>query len=190
MINKIRTKGFTLIETLVAVLLLTTAVAGPLTIASKGLTATLVAKNQFTAFYLAQDGIEQVRFIRDSNALCLASGGACTASATWLSLLDQCVSANGSAVCNIDSIQATVCTQGTANCAAIMNYDSTGHYFSYTTGSPSKERFIRSISIQNDPAGVTTPVNEAIVTVTVSWSDIAGVTRKPITVRENIFKWQ
>ena len=50
-------RGFTLIETLIAVLILTTAIAGPLTIASKGLTATLVAKDQISAFYLAQDAV-------------------------------------------------------------------------------------------------------------------------------------
>src|SRR3989344_3852661 len=87
MINKIKNRGFTLIETLIAVLLLSVAITGPLTIASKGLTATLVAKDQFIAFYLAQDAVEYVRYVRDSNCLAAVGGaGGCAASA-WLANL-------------------------------------------------------------------------------------------------------
>lgn len=187
MINK-NPKGFTLIETLLAVLLLSIAIVGPLSITAKGMTTTLVAKDQFVAFYLAQDAIEQVRFIRDS--ACLAAGTSPCPLGTWLSSLSLCTNASGSAVCNIDSIQGTVCTQGSANCAAVLNYDSTTSYYGYTSGTPTVQKFIRSISIKNDPTGVTTPVDEAIVTVTVTWSDLAGVTHQPVTVRENIFRWQ
>src|SRR3990167_9485995 len=83
-------RGFSLIETLVAVLLLATAITGPLTIASKSFLVATVAKDQVTAFYLAQDAVEYVRFARDSNKL---SGS------DWLSGsvvdLDNCVSTNG-----------------------------------------------------------------------------------------------
>jgi prepilin-type N-terminal cleavage/methylation domain-containing protein len=71
MINRIlkQARGFTLVETLVAVLLLTVAIAGPLTIISKSLITALVAKDQVTAFFLAQDAVEYVRFVRDTNKL-------------------------------------------------------------------------------------------------------------------------
>jgi len=181
--------GFTLIETLVAVLLLAITITGPLTIASKGLTATMVAKDQFIGFYLAQDAIEQVRFLRDSS--CLASGGGPTGcpSASWLSGLGSCVSADGSASCYIDSVQGTVgawASCPTSSC--ILNYDSGNKYFSYTSGSRSAQQFIRIVKIQNDPAGASP--DEAVVTVEVNWSDRAGITRVPIKVRENIFRWQ
>lgn len=179
-------KGFTLIETLVAVLLLSLAIGGPLTIASKGLTATLVAKDQFIGFYLAQDAIEQVRFLRDS--ACLASGGGpsgCPAG-SWLSSFGSCVSADGSASCYLDSIQGTV-TACSGACPT-LNYDSTNKYFSYTSGTRSAQQFIRTVTIQNNPSG--SSPDEAIVTVSVSWTDRAGITRVPITVRENIFRWQ
>ena len=181
--------GFTLIETLVAVLLLAITITGPLTIASKGLTATMVAKDQFIGFYLAQDAIEQVRFLRDSS--CLASGGGPTGcpSASWLSGLGSCVSTDGSASCYIDSVQGTVgawASCPTSSC--ILNYDSGNKYFSYTSGSRSAQQFIRIVKIQNDPAGASP--DEAVVTVEVNWSDRAGITRVPIKVRENIFRWQ
>jgi len=54
-------KGFTIIETLVAVTLLMIAIAGPLLIASKGLTSALYAKDQMTASYLAQEAMETIK---------------------------------------------------------------------------------------------------------------------------------
>ncbi len=175
-------KGFTLIETLVAVMLLSLAIAGPLTIASKSLNATLVSKDQFIAFYLAQDAIEQVRYLRDTSALCLAAGsssGSCAGVTDWLSRLALCVSVDG---CKIDTVQDTV-TSCVGACTT-LNYDAANHYYSYTSGSLSPQRFIRTIKITN------TVADEAVVTVTVSWSDLAGVTHLPVTVRENIFRWQ
>lgn len=188
MINNM--KGFTLIETLIAVLLLATALTGPLTIASKGLTATLVAKDQFTAFYLAQDAMEQVRFLRDS--ACLSAGpqivsGGCPVD-IWLSNLTSCTDANG---CYLDSLaqQPTtpqVCPSGIC---PTMSYDSTNKIFNYnfsysSTVAKTPQQFVRKVRIT--PSGT----DEAVVTVTVTWSDIAGVTHAPITVRENIFRWQ
>lgn len=187
MINKVKQpQGFTLIETLVAVLLLVTAIAGPLTIASKGLTATLVAKDQFIGFYLAQDAMEHIRFVRDSNTL---SGG------DWLTgdgsasgiNLSACISADGTATCYLDSLSTHPAspTSCSGTCPT-MRFDPTNIYFNYNSGLTSTpQRFVRTISIQND--GVS---DEATVTITVSWTDIAGVTRVPITVRENIFSWQ
>ena len=54
-------KGFTIIETLVAVTLLMISIAGPLLIAGKGLTSALYAKDQMTASYLAQETMEIVK---------------------------------------------------------------------------------------------------------------------------------
>ena len=67
MINKM--KGFTLIETLVAILLLSSAIAGPMTIAARGLYASTIVRNEVTAYYLAQDAMEYIRYARDSNSL-------------------------------------------------------------------------------------------------------------------------
>ena len=183
-------QGFTLIETLIAVLLLAMSIAGPLTIASKGLTSTLVAKDQFIGFYLAQDAIEQVRFLRDS--ACLASGGGptgCPVSGAngWLSGLNNCLTSVNPDGCYLDSLATnptspTACTGGVCE---TMRYDTTNHVFNYNQAVPlTPQRFIRTIKITN-----TTP-DEAVVTVEVNWSDRAGITRVPIKVRENIFRWQ
>jgi prepilin-type N-terminal cleavage/methylation domain-containing protein len=59
-------RGFTLIETLVAVTILTLSVVGPLFSASRALVATQISRDHLTASYLAQEGIEYVRMMRDN----------------------------------------------------------------------------------------------------------------------------
>lgn len=177
MINKMRdiAKGFTLIETLIAVLLLTTAVAGPLTIASKGLSAALVARDQMIAFYLAQDGVEYVRFIRDSNKL---AGGA------WLAGLDACVSADG---CTVDPAAGIVQACPGSGCPTLRKASSGDDvYFSYLSGTETPQNFVRTVTLESPPTGETT---EAVLTVNVSWRAQSGVTRS-VEVQENLYDWQ
>lgn len=59
------TKGFTLIETMVAVTILSLSIAGPLFTASRTMVATEISRDQLTASYLAQEAIEYVRALRD-----------------------------------------------------------------------------------------------------------------------------
>jgi prepilin-type N-terminal cleavage/methylation domain-containing protein len=183
------TQGFTLIETLVAVLLLSTAVVGPLTVASKGLSAALVARDQMVAFYLAQDAVEYVRFVRDSNKL---------AGLAWLSGLADCTGASG---CYLDTlgndVDSTIggiqpvndCPSASSGgCPAIQKYDDgAGHkYFSYLQGASTPQRYVRSITIATPQTGETT---EGVLTVQVSWRAQSGLVRY-VTVRENVYDWQ
>lgn len=62
-------RGFTLIETMVAVSILTLAVAGPLYTASRAIVAAETSRDRLTASYLAQEGIEYVRMMRDNEYL-------------------------------------------------------------------------------------------------------------------------
>jgi len=187
-------QGFTLIETLVAVLLLATSIAGPLTIASKGLNSALVAKDQITAYFLAQDAVEYIRYKRDT--ACLAAGAPCTTDPTaWLATVSNCISADGSKKCTLDSTNnnpatPTVCP--VAGCVPIR-YDSTNNRFTYAGGGGTVTTlFTRTVSIINPYGGSTscTPAGkcEAMVVVTVSWND-TGVARS-VVVRESIFNWQ
>ena len=61
--------GFTLIETLVAVMLLSVAIVAPMSLATRSLSSAYYARDQITAFYLAQEAIEAVRAIRDGQIL-------------------------------------------------------------------------------------------------------------------------
>ncbi len=175
------TEGFTLIETMVAVLLLSIAIAGPLTIASKGLSSVLVSKDQIGAYYLAQDAIEYLRYVRDSNRL---GGGNWLTGAGATAGIDL-TACEGSTGCYLDSIQSTVSTCGAPSCP-VLNYNSSNHYYSYTSGTPSPERYIRTVKIVT-PVG--SNAGEAAVTVTVQWTGAGGLVHS-ITLREDLFNWQ
>lgn len=60
-------RGFTIVETLVAITILMIAIAGPLSIASKGLTGAITSRDQMIATYLAQESVEVIKNIRDNN---------------------------------------------------------------------------------------------------------------------------
>lgn len=65
-------QGMTLIETLVAITILTVAIAAPMSLTVQSLSASFYARDQVVAFNLAQEAIESVRSIRDGNILRIA----------------------------------------------------------------------------------------------------------------------
>lgn len=58
-------KAFTIVETLVAITVLMIAIAGPLTLSSKALTAAVDAQNTLIAINLAQSEMEYISFVKD-----------------------------------------------------------------------------------------------------------------------------
>jgi len=62
-------KSFTLVETLVAIAVLTTSILAPLSIASNSLFQARAAREQIVATYLAQEAVEMIRYVRDRNLM-------------------------------------------------------------------------------------------------------------------------
>ncbi|HEV8666874.1 MAG TPA: hypothetical protein VN665_03455, partial [Candidatus Paceibacterota bacterium] len=160
-----------------------------------------ISKDQNSAFNLAQDAVEYVRFARDTNCLTINAGTGCTgglitASPMWLHGaidLSPCVSTDGSNVCYFDSLNntpaaPTQCNNGTLNVCNVIDYDPTNNYFTYSTANTLATIFTRSVSIKYNPActGTCNPA-EADVVVTVSWSDPVA---HSIQVNESIYDWQ
>jgi len=178
MINKhLSKRGFTLLETLVAILILTMAVSAPIYIAGKSLQDARISKDETTAYYLAQDAIEYIRYARDSNTL----GGQ-----PWLTGLSSCISSDGTATCTIDSFSGAV-----APCDEVcrrLQYDPTanGGYYTYASGNYSI--FTRTISIVS-PSATIPSANEGFLTVTVEWID-GGTVVHHIQVEEDLLNWQ
>lgn len=162
-------KAFTVIETLVAISILTVAIAGPLTIAQRSLQSALFARDQITALYLAQEGLDLARAYRDRNALIVLRG----ATLGWLTGLETC-----SVGCTIDPSTATVagCVGGV--CPA-MRYDSSRNLYQYTTGSNS--RFTRTIRV------TVVDSSSALVEATVSFT--TGSIPRSVVARTLITSW-
>ena len=160
-----------MIESLVAITILITAILGPITIASKGIASAGYVRDQTTAFFLAQEGLEYVRNIRDSNAFVTPPGG-------WLSGLSTCVPPGA---CIIDSPNNTINT-----CAGVcpaIRYDNSTHLYGYdsTFGATN---FTRTINISS-----TVPDEEVVVSSVVTWKRAAFLERT-VVLEETLFHWQ
>ena len=83
--------GFTLIEMIIAVFIFTVSLTALMAISSRGLRTAKEAQNQVVADYLALEGIEIVRNLRDSALLSLEDVS------TWQNVFDQdgCLSQGG-----------------------------------------------------------------------------------------------
>lgn len=186
-------KGFTLIETMVAVTILTFAVVGPLTAASRAIVASQIARSQLTANYLAQEGIEYVRAMRDNEYLAAYQAGGSGVSATaWNNFL------NVSGAASIKDCKATLCTldpmrtMGTGSGLALTQcsgasctplYLANGVYTQTSTISGAVAtpftRTVRAIDI---------PPNDASIVSTVSWN-FHGIPYS-VVVTDNLTPWQ
>jgi len=174
------TTGFTFIETLLAIFILSVAIAGPLTLASRSLGAALIAKNQTIAYYLGQDAIEYLRYARDTS--CLAGGVSPCVAPSWVS---TCSSANGG--CQVDSTNDTVtATSCEVSGCPMLKYDTGTFRFGYSSGTNSLFKRTIVIAPLNVSGGVT---KEFQIVVTVEWKDVGSVTRK-VVLQENMFLWQ
>jgi len=174
--NKKNNKGFTIIESLVAIAILVLAIIGATSAIQTGISSYIFSKNQFTAFYLAQEGFEQVRNLRDENRL---------KNRNWLYGLsvnssDPCYFGNACTVNPVESNSPSRCTAGVGNCPLLRQNASTG-FFGYNSSWPTTI-YRREIILTRINA------NEVSVLVTINWSK--GLVSRQFRARENILDWQ
>ncbi len=176
-------KAFTLVEALIAISILMIAIASPMIITQKGLLDAELSKNEMTASFLAQDGIEAVKNIRDNVALNAANG---TAENSWLSDLSGCICTIGascndpsnSAHCNIDTTQQNLAnaiyTSNSANPLEIER-DASNNFTDFILGAPAYGYSVKN-SIFSRYINIATTINpdEAKINVEVKWNEASG----------------
>jgi len=185
-------KGFTLIETMIAVTILSLAIVGPLFTASRAIVAAQSSRDQLVASYLAQEGIEYVRAMRDNEYLAAyQSGGASVSSVAWnnflnnpvqdISAITQCRMPK---VCTLDPVQGAVSPMASCpNDVCTPLYLLTNGVYSQQNLSGSKATsFIRTIQATDVSA-----TEESIVSQ-VSWS-FHGVPYS-VTITDHLTPWQ
>ena len=175
-------KGFTLIETMVAITILSFAMAGPLFTASRAIIAAETARDQLTASYLAHEGIEYVRVTRDNLYLATYHSDSGDVSGTaWVEFLAFFVQCNAALdkVCTLDprGIPA-IQTCSIGSCAPLHLVD--GVYQQREDGVPAP--FTRTIQIVD-----VSPTEEKIVSK-VSWN-FHG-TPYAVTVSDHLTAWK
>lgn len=182
--------GFTLVEAMVAISILSLAVTGPLLIAQKGLGSSVYARDQITAFYLAQEAVEYIRNVRDSNRITGIS---------WLSQFDECKEDGSGRKCQIDSQYADfspiVSPDAIKLCDSpsspnppcpVLSLDTTNNIYGYGSGGDWKPTiFTRTISIDDR----VNPNQEAVISVTISWNTKLFTPLKTFTIKEYIFNF-
>ncbi|HEY4505350.1 MAG TPA: type II secretion system protein [Candidatus Paceibacterota bacterium] len=165
-------KGFTLVEALVAISILSLSIAATFTAVQSGIQNSTIAKDQTIAFNLSQEAIEFIKNIRDENGLHSVDG----TTVNWLASIsgsasDPCYFGK---VCEIDSPLKTVTSCGSASitgsppnlCPNIRQDPVTGLY-GYNSGW-AVTNFKREIQLQQISA------DEASVVISVSWTSRAG----------------
>ena len=166
-LKNIKNKGFTMVETLVAVAILMISIAGPLTIAQKGLTAAIYARDQVIASFLAQDAMEFLKNVRDNNII------------LGLSFLDGmrlCLTGNR---CTVDTTPLAISPIAGANDTKLYNDDA-----GYKTSGINATQFSRNFYLKNiNPA--TGLANEATIVVEVAWSN--GTVQNIVSLEDQIF---
>lgn len=162
-------QGFTIVETLVAIGILITAIAAPLTIAHTGLRSAHYAQDALTAQMLAIEGVEYIRNVRDDNYL---------DGRDW----DRRLRVNQDPFL-IDSVQDQRMPCSASGCQAdLLSFNSDTKLYSYQIGGEwSESAYSRSIEVDR------VSPTEVLITVTVWW------TRKgqdhSYTTREYLLNW-
>ncbi len=178
--------GFTIVETLIAITILATAVAGTMTIAFQGFRGAQLAKDELSASYLAQEGIDFIRAWRDQNYLSgLVTG---PDDADWMDGLNDGVGGAPCATVNGCTVDMTA-PNGTppAACGGTCNrltYNPGNGLYGQQTG----------VNWVNSPFTRTVRMTSAnsnkyyIVTVTMTWQ--TGPISRQLVLREVMTNWQ
>ena len=165
------TKGYSLVEVLVAVAILMISIVGPLTIAAKALQSAQYARQQNTAFFLAQEGITAVNTLRNNGGLDAYTDDNSVAW-NWVNQagIASCFEVTG---CNIDFRDDTLlnnvvdCSDSATACTLLRNTDAPRAVYQHVSGEASPFTRVITLEYANE--------DEVLVRSRVSWgSDLLG----------------
>jgi Tfp pilus assembly protein PilV len=191
--------GITLVELVVAVGVLTFAIAGPMTLASSSLRATRDAENELIATHLAQEGIEIIHSVRDNNSAKDDDPSALDHKGWTKKVVDIVSACGGTYGCVVDVTgrnpsrwQTSVFSKclNDANCLdqnRIYTHRTTGFYRQSGSTLPTPHwtpsPFRRTVRVV-----VVDPKRELRVISTVSYTSISGTTRN-VEVSTVLYNW-
>ena len=153
-------KGFTLIETLLALFILTLSITGPVYIASVAFRNTIDSRDNITAQYLAEEVVEVIRNKRDKISLS-------NNIVNWLSDIEGCtITTPCHMVSNLNTYTFYQCPNGCPN----ISFNPSGSSVYGDSGVANTSKFIREFYIENE-AVVDGQILSYILVVNMRWSD-------------------
>ncbi len=202
-------KGFTLVEAMVAVAIVSLAIVGPMYVANSSIVAAGLASDQLTASYLAQEGIEYIRLMRDDAYLYAYSQDLGTTNNPsldgWNDFLKgsspnnpwsikQCLDPGTNKTCTLDPSQQmsaalSSCNTQANNCSPLYLNSSTGVYSTQSSsGSPTS--FTRTIQAFSTPGAIDANGNPIDIRVksVVTW--VFHNSTYSVTVTDHLMPWQ
>lgn len=173
-----RQKGFTLVETLIAISLLTTAIVTPMALATQSLSVSYYARDQIAAFHFAQEAIEAVRSVRDGNIL--------TNARTGTDAVDLLAGIPIGTPFTIDTRDNSI-VECAGTCPPLQT---DGTLFGYGNNVPGWRNtlFTRTVVVERvTPAEG--PPDEVQVNVLIQWKPNALGSVRSFTISENLYRW-
>ena len=188
-------KGFTLVETLVAISIFTVSILGLMSVLTQSIANITYAKEKLTASYLAQEGIEYIRNMRDTFVLYDAKDS----QTGWNNFNTKivplantlCASANG---CYFDDqktdytnhlqsayINNLMITACASSCPNLLYDSATGKYGYLMTGSTVNSGLTRQIKVTQISA------DEIQILSAVYWKQGSGSYN--VSFSEHLFNW-
>ena len=192
-------KGFTLLETVVALTVITAAVVGPVSLITRGLYSFSFSKNKVIAANLAQEGIELIRLVRENNVACDAVNGP----AVWQWNKDPdgglightTVGVDGESFIGIRCGDSTIQTPRlSSSCSSPLRFETDQlleNYGTYGYRSGVETMFFRCVEIAvppDSPDGDIPPSAQMDVISTVTWNERG--TDRSVTLRERLYDWR
>jgi type II secretory pathway pseudopilin PulG len=174
--NKIRlysSPGFTLVETLVAISIFSLSILGLISVLSQGIANINYAKQRMVAEYLAQEGVEYVRNVRDNYVIYNPTSG----QTGWNNFNLFSCTAESPCGYNTASYPGYLCSDAGRTCKLYIN---NGSYDS-DPANGIDSGFTRTILF------TTINANERRISVNVSWTQGSGI--KTVTLSEDVFNW-
>lgn len=175
-------RGFTVLESIVAIMILSLAIAGVFSAVQTSLSQAAIAKDEVRAFYLAQEAIESLRNQRDANQLLRINTN--NFSYGWLTNIaedsgDPCYFGK---VCRVDvaNIPPTFSYCGSAwDSCPNLKQDQSLFLYNYASGNDTNiKREMQLEYISND---------EISVTVKIKWNK--GILNRTFEVKTHLFNW-
>ena len=195
--------GFTIVEVLIALALFSVAVVGVITIAAQGGIDTSFAKNRLIATYLADEGIELMRGMRDT-AVLQARGSSLPSRTGWNNfVVASSSSCSAGSPCDIDAtngagVEPFQQSSNFASCSTTVSgvggfycplyYDSTLSSSGFYSDRPTFRGemptiFSRALIVKSS----STEPDDVSISSTVVWQE--GASTQSITQTEYLFDW-